>query len=69
MLVQEHTLSVVRACRIAGCSRTAWYRPAQDRSAADTPIIDALTALVTAQSKWGFWLWFDTLRGQGHGWN
>lgn len=69
MLVQEHTLSVVRACRIAGCSRTAWYRPAQDRSAADTPIIDALTALVTAQSKWGFWLCFDTLRRQGHGWN
>ena len=32
-------------------------------------MIDALTALVAAQHKWGFWLCFDTLGTQGHGWN
>lgn len=69
MLVREHRLSVVRACRIAGCSRTAWYRPGVDRSARDAPVIEALTALVAAQHTWGFWLCFDTLRSQGHGWN
>jgi hypothetical protein len=46
MLVQAHRLSVIRACRIAGCSRTAWYRPGQVRSVRDAPVIDALTALV-----------------------
>src|SRR5690606_16838140 len=69
MLVQEHRLSVVRACQLAGCSRTAWYRPAQDRSARDAPVIAALTTLVTRHARWGFWLCFDTLRGTGHGWN
>lgn len=37
--------------------------------AADTPIIDGPTALVMAQSKCSFWLYFDRLRGQSHGWN
>ena len=67
--MQEHRLSVVRACQLAGCSRTAWYRPAQDRSARDVPVIEALTTLVGRHAKWGFWLCFDTLRGTGHGWN
>ena len=62
-------MSVVQACRIAGCSRTAWYRPGQDRAAHDAPLIEALTTLVAAHTKWGFWLCFDTLRGRGHPWN
>lgn len=69
MLVQEHHLSVVRACRIAGCSRTVCYRPGQDRSRRDAPVIDALTTLVAAQHKRGFWLCLDTPRTQGYGWN
>jgi hypothetical protein len=48
MLVQKHPLSVVRACDIARRSRRAWHRPGQDGSAADAPVIDALT-LVKAQ--------------------
>lgn len=67
--MQDHRLSVVQACRIAGCSRTAWYRPAQDRSAKDAPVIDALTDPVARHTRWGFWLCFDTLRSTGHFWN
>src|SRR5690606_17764739 len=69
LLVQEHRLSVVRACRIAGCSRTVWYRPGLDRAARDAPVIAALTARVTATGRWGFGLCFDTRRTQGHRWN
>ena len=67
--MQEHDLSVVQACRIARLSRTAWYRPAGDRSARDQPVIDALVALVDRNSRWGFWLCYDRLRALGHGWN
>ena len=62
-------MSVVQACRLAGCSRTAWYRPGQDRAAHDAPLIEALTTLVAAHTTWGFWLCFDTRRGRGHPWN
>jgi hypothetical protein len=48
ILVQEHALAIVRACRIAGCSRTAWYRPPRERADADAPVIEALLALVEA---------------------
>lgn len=69
ILVQEHALSVGRACGIAGLSRTAWYRPPTDRSAADQPVIEALLALVAKRTRWGFGLCFDRLRATGHGWN
>ena len=69
MLVEGHALSVVRACRIAGLSRTAWYRPPRDRTAEDQPVMDALDAVVTAHSRWGFWLCYDRLRALGHPWN
>lgn len=69
MLVEGHALSVVRACRIAGCSRTAWYRPPRDRTAEDQPVMDALDAVVTAHSRWGFWLCYDRLRALGHPWH
>jgi putative transposase len=32
-------------------------------------VIAALTALVTDNPRWGFWLCYDTLRRQGHAWN
>lgn len=67
--MQEHALAIGRACRIAGCSRTAWYRPPRDQAAADAPVIDALLALVEASPQWGFWLCRDRLRALGHGWN
>lgn len=69
MLIQDYRLSVGRACRIAGCSRTVWYRPARDRAAQDAPVIAALTELVAAHHRWGFWLCFDRLRTVGYRWN
>jgi putative transposase len=69
MLIQDHDLSIVRACRIARCSRTAWYRPGADRTDQDQPVIAALLALVERHSRWGFWLCYERLRAQGHGWN
>lgn len=69
MLIHDYRLSVGQACRIAGCSRTVWYRPARDRAAQDAPVIAALTDLVTAHHRWGFWLCFDRLRTLGHWWN
>ncbi len=68
VLVQVHDLPIVRACQIAGCSRTAWYRPASDRSGQDQPVIDALVALVTRHPHWGFWKYAHRLCAP-HGWN
>lgn len=57
------------ARQIAGLSRTARYRPPQDRAAADAPVIDALLALIKESPQCGFWLCRDRLKGLGHGWN
>jgi putative transposase len=35
----------------------------------DAPVIAALTTLVAAQSRWGFWKCWDRLRLTGHRWN
>ena len=66
--VEVHDLPIVRACQIAGCSRTAWYRPAPDRSAQDQPVIEALLALVARPPHWGFWKYAGRLCGP-RGWN
>lgn len=62
-------MAIGQACRIAGLSRTAWYRPPVDRSGADQPVIAALLALVERHGRWGFWKCFDRLRALGHAWN
>lgn len=69
ILVQEHGLAIVRACQIARLSRTAWYRPTDDRSDRDQPVIRALLTLVERHTRGGFWLCFDRLRALGHAWN
>jgi putative transposase len=35
----------------------------------DAPVIAALTTLVGAKSRWGFWKCYDRLRLDGHPWN
>jgi len=69
LLVTEHHLSVVRACRVVRLARAAWYQPPRDRLLRDTAVIEALTALVERHGRWGFWKLFDRLRNTGHGWN
>jgi len=60
---------VVRACRAAGLSRAAYYKPPQDRVARDAPVIEALSAVAEAHAGWGFWKCFGRLRLTGHAWN
>ena len=69
ILVGEHRLSVRRACRIAGLSRAAYYRPPPPDPERDAAVIAALQAVVAESSRWGFWKCFDRLRLVGHGWN
>lgn len=73
ILTQEHALPVQRACGIARCSRTAFYRAQATTAAAPTdrhaPIITALQGLVAQHGRWGFWKCFDRLRALGHPWN
>jgi putative transposase len=59
----------VRACRIAGLSRAAYYAPPQGRFERDGPVVEALTAVAAAHPSWGFWKCFGRLRLVGHGWN
>lgn len=69
VLVEEHQLPVQRACRIARLSRTAFYRPPPPRMRTDAPVIAALTAVVAAHGRWGFWKCYHRLRLDGRGWN
>ena len=68
-MTQEHGLSVQRACSSARLSRAAYYRPVQDRSAADAEIIAALNELIAIELRWGFWKCYDRLRQMGRRWN
>jgi putative transposase len=69
LLVTEHHLSVVRACRTVRLARAAWYQPPRDDLLRDTAVIDALTTLVERHGRWGFWKLYDRLRHTGHWWN
>jgi putative transposase len=69
VLVTEHHLAKTHACRLAGLSRAAYYRPPADRSEADAPVIEALNTLVGRHGRWGFWKCHQRLRLDGHPWN
>jgi putative transposase len=69
LLVTEHQLSVRRACRAVGLSRTAWYRRPAAPATRDGVVMEALLAVVEQHGRWGFWKCFDRLRLDGHGWN
>jgi len=69
IMVEEHHLSRVRACKAVGLPRSALYKPTIDRAAADAPVIDAINAVVAKRPRWGFWKCFRRLRTEGHGWN
>ena len=69
VLVDEHRRSVVSACRIAGRSRAACYRPPEAVDDADAPIIAALMTLIAQEGRWGFWKCRNRLRDLGHPWN
>lgn len=62
-------LPVQRACRAVGLGRATYYRPRVDWARRDAPVIAALTMLVAAKSRWGFWKCCDRLRLDGPPWN
>lgn len=69
VLVEAHQLPVQRACRALRLSRAAYYRPPRAALVRDAAVIEALTAVVAANNRWGFWKCFDRLRLLGHRWN
>lgn len=62
-------LPVQRACQAIGLGRATYYRPLVEGAQRDAPVIAALTAVVAAHPRWGFWKCFDRLRLDGHPWN
>ncbi len=59
-------LPIQRACRAVGLHRATYYRPLVDWGRRDAAVIAALTTLVAAKSRWGFWKCCDRLRLDGH---
>ena len=68
-LVTQGGLPVQRACQAVGLGRATYYRPGVNWARRDAPVIAALTTLVAAKSRWGFWKCVDRLRLDGHRWN
>jgi len=70
-LISIWSLSIARACSVAGLSRRAWYRgdPAEEVDKRDAPVIEALNEIVREHNRWGFWMCFHRLRNLGHKWN
>lgn len=50
-------------------SWATYYRLRIDWARREAPVIAALTTLVAAKSRWGFWKCYDRLRLDGHPWN
>ena len=69
VFVKEHQVSIQKACRIAGLSRTAYYRVPRPAAARDGPVIGVLNEMVAKRPRWGFWKCYDRIRLDGHGWN
>jgi len=68
-LVEAHGLSIQRACRSVGLSRSAWYKPLVDWLERDRALVDALLKLAHSKPGLGFWKLYRRLRRQGHRWN
>ena len=50
-------------------SKAGYYKRPEPREERDAAVIDALNAVVEANSRWGFWKCFDRLRLDGKRWN
>jgi putative transposase len=69
VIVREHRLSIQRACRIVGLSRTAFYRVPKASAERDAAVIHVLHGMVAKRPRWGFWKCYDRMRIEGHRWN
>ena len=68
-LLDQHCLSIRKACSSIGLSRSAWYRPLIDWLERDRSVAEALSALADSKPGLGFWKLFARLRRMGHLWN
>jgi putative transposase len=68
-LLDEHRLSIRKACNSIGLSRSKWYRPVVDWLERDRSVAEALNALADSKPRLGFWKLFSRLRRMGHDWN
>jgi putative transposase len=64
-MVIQGGLLVQRVCQAVGLGRATYYWPMMDWARPDAPAIAALTTLVAAKSRWGFWKCVDRLRFDG----
>jgi len=64
-MVQEHGLSIRRACQAARLARSAFYVPRRPRD--DGPIITAIESFVRDNPRQGFDKLYPVLRGPGFG--
>jgi len=68
-LIEEHQLSKVKAFRVVGLSRSAYYKPRVDWAQRDAEIVSALNEIVETMTRWGFWKCFNSIRADGKNWN
>ena len=62
-------LSKARACAAVHLSRARWYRPGREMARRDRDVMEALTGVVAAHPRWGFWMCYHRLRLLGQGWH
>jgi putative transposase len=60
---------VQRGLSCGRMGRATYYRTLVDWARRDAPVIAALTTLVAAKGRWGFWKCCDRLHLDGHPWN
>ena len=68
-MIEQHGMSVSRACLSARLSRAAYYKPVPERGQADAEIVSALNEIIAVELRRGFWKCFDRLRHLGRPWN
>ena len=68
-MIEAQGLSISRACRCVGLSRSAYYAEPEDWTVRDAAVIDVLAELVEARPSRGFWKCHKILRRRGYDWN
>jgi putative transposase len=65
-LVQNHQVSITRACRTSGFSKSQYYYQSKKD---DSEVVDKLNALVENKPNRGFPYFFHRIRNEGYVWN
>jgi putative transposase len=65
-LVEEHKVSLSRACRVVALQRSVYYYKSRKD---DTPLMDKLSEWAELKPTEGFWKLYGRIRNQGLCWN